>query len=174
MAATQSNLIDETWIRQNTSISDHVDIKLITPFIPISQDMLYGGCKGLFGDDLYNRLKQGNLDGNLSTNEIYLLELGRPALAWYICHLAVGEIATQIRGAGVGRTKNDNFESASKEEVDSKAFKYKNFADFYSQKVIEYLKNNYALYPQYTLNSPKLYEGGIFFGSKGRRGKCCR
>ena len=96
MAATQSYLIDETWIRQNTSISDHVDIKLIVPFIPISQDMLYGGCKGLFGDTLYDRLKQGLINGDLSQNETYLLELSRPALAWYICHLAVGEIATQM------------------------------------------------------------------------------
>ena len=71
MAATQSYLIDETWIRQNTSISDHVDIKLIVPFIPISQDMLYGGCKGLFGDTLYDRLKQGLINGDLSQNETY-------------------------------------------------------------------------------------------------------
>lgn len=174
MSATASNLIDETWIRQNTSISNHVDITLISPFIPIAQDILFSGCKGLFGDALYTRLCQGNILGDLNDNEIYLLELSRPALAWYICHISVGEIATQIRGSGVGRVKNDHFDAASREEVQDKSYKYKNFSEFYSQKVINYLEDNGSLYPEYSSTPKKeTYKGGIYFGSKGSGCRRC-
>lgn len=165
-------LITQAWIQKFTPIDQFVDMKILIPFIRISQEI---HVRSLVGNDLYNRLVQGTEDNDLTANEQTLLDKIRPTLAYDMVARNIPFIATQIRAAGVIKVANANIESADQRAVDSLENRAQSYADYYAQRVIKYLCENRSLFPLYQsdtdpkANSRTRY-GNFYFDDDG---DCC-
>lgn len=162
--------IDESWLKEKTPINDNVDVKVIVPFLDVAQDL---HLQPLLGSALYNRLMSGVVNSNLNANETALIRLLQPALAYYTVCVAIPFVATQIRAAGIVKTRSETIEAASKSEVDALRTASENMADFYGERVTRYLCVNSGLFPEYTTstdmvpNNSTPYNGGFYFGDDG-------
>lgn len=159
-------LITEQWIKEFTPIGEFVDMKLIKPFIKISEDI---HVRSLVGKEQYDRLLQGVASNDLTPNETTLLDLIRPSLAYYMVAKNLPFLSTQIRGAGVIKTSNNNIVQASDENVRSLEERCMSFCNYYSQRVIKYLCDNSSLFPLYssTVDPKSIKEtrfGSFYFG----------
>jgi len=105
--------ISENWLKTKTPLNQHCDIALIVPWIGVAQDL---ACQRVLGTALYTRLMAGIVANDLNTNETALIELVRPALAYYTVAYALPFVHAQIRNAGVVKTKNETIESVTKAE----------------------------------------------------------
>lgn len=167
-------LIKEEWIKRYTPIGDFVDIKIILPFLKISEEI---DVRSIVGELLYNRLKQGTEDSDLTTDEMILLDLIRPYLAYATVARSVPFISVQIRGAGVVKVLNANIQPATLQEVKDIETKCTNISDYYAQRILEYLCNNSSKFPLYnqpgnpSADSGTRYSGGFYFGCSCT-GKC--
>ena len=156
----------ETWMRNRTPLNANVDVALIVPFLGVAQEL---HIQPILGTALYERLMAGVTAGNLTPDETSLVELVRPALAYYTLSVAIPFVATQIRNSGIVKTKSDTVETASKAEVDALSVATANMADFYAQRVTKYLCSNSSSFPLYSTSDDMVperstnYSGGFYF-----------
>lgn len=157
----------ETWMRTRTPLNANVDVALIVPFLGTAQEL---HIQPVLGTALYERLMAGVTAGNLTPEETTLIEMVRPALAYYTLAVALPFVSTQIRNAGVVKTKSDTIEPATKAEVDALKAATENMADFYVQRVLKYLCANSSSFPLYSTSDDMVpstttnYSGGFYFG----------
>ena len=71
-------------------------------------------------------------------------------LIWYSQYSYIPFAAFQISNGGVFKHSSESSESVTKEELDSLTAKAKDFADFYTNRFIDYMIENSNLYPEYT------------------------
>lgn len=139
-------LISEEYLKRWTNISEFCDIAQLRPWFKVSEEIF---VTELVGQNLYLRLKQGVEVEDLNADELELLELIKPALAYNIAWRATPFIATQIRPAGVIKTVNPQIQPATEKEVANLQIQIKSVCDFYTQRIIQYLCDNSSKFPQY-------------------------
>lgn len=164
-------LVDEQWIKKNTPLNSQVDIRTIVPFIQVAQDL---NIQPILGTRLYQRLMEGVVNSDLNSNEVILLNIIRPALSYYTLAQAIPFIAIEIRGAGVVRAINANIQPADKSEINVLINSTTNIADFYAERVNDWLCKNGSLYPEYGTESNPVYpdrssqfNGGLYYDGDG-------
>ena len=68
-------LITEQWLKTYTPISDFVDMEVIRPYFKLSEDI---DVRQVIGSKLFDRLKQGTQNNNLTADEQELVTQIRP------------------------------------------------------------------------------------------------
>ena len=111
-------------IKDRTGLHANVDEKLVLPEIKTAQDMY---ILPALGSALYNEL-QTAVDANTYTNL---------------------QTSFQFYNKGLLRKSGENQENPSMQDMIDVANRYKARAEFYKQRLIKYLKQNNALYPNY-------------------------
>tara|TARA_B100001063_G_C16726244_1_gene536577 strand:- start:1307 stop:1567 length:261 start_codon:yes stop_codon:yes gene_type:complete len=61
--------------------------------------------------------------------------------------------AYQVKNAGVFKHISENAESVSKNEVDYLVNKEREFAEYYTRRMIDYVTYNISSYPEYNTNN---------------------
>lgn len=156
----------ENWIKTRTPINANVDVSLIVPFLVSAQDLW---IQPIVGTALYDRLMAGIVASNLTADETALLDLLRPALAYFTLSTALPFVATQVRNGGVVKTKSDQTEPASKAEVDALKAAAQNMAEFYAERATRYLCANASAFPLYSSSDDMQasgttnYNAGFYF-----------
>ena len=180
-------LIDETWLKANTSINANVDVRLLIPHVRVAQDLF---IQPILGTKLYQRLMEGIVASNLTQNEINLIDIVRPALAYYTLATGIPYLGIEVRGSGVVRAKNEKIEPATVAEMNILINSATNTAEFYAQRIKNWLCANSSLYSQYNTETTAIRpEGGssfnaglyygnskkssMFYGSEDENGPCC-
>lgn len=167
--------VSETWLKANTPINQNVEITTIVPFIGQAQDLR---CQPVIGTALYERLMAGIVANNLTAAETTLLNLIRPALAYWTLAVALPFISVQVRNGGTVKVKSDNTEPASASEVAGLVTVALNTAEFYTERIIRYLCDNSSSFPEYststdmTPNGSSPYNGGFIFPNDGGDSGC--
>ncbi len=139
--------ISETTLKSRTGISDAIDGKQIKPQIKLAQDML---VQPALGSTLYLRLQSGIEADNLSTTETLLLDnYIADCLIWYTMSLLPMALGYQFFSKGVLQKTAEESNTPSRSELESISDKYKQTAEFYKQRMIDYLRQNYTLYAEY-------------------------
>ena len=144
--ATGIQFLTEEWLKDNTPLTDNIDVKEIYPFINAAQDIY---IKDKLGKGLYDRLWDGIDNNNLNSDEINLLVLIRPCLAYYIVYEALPFLNAKIRNIGVVETadaKQANADRADRKELRAEVLRK---AEYYLVRINNYLCTNYALFPEY-------------------------
>ena len=138
-------------LKRNTIINGSVDADLFMQYIRISQTI---HITHYLGTDLYNRLQAGIIAADLTTVEDTLIQ---DYIQDALIHLAMAEYlpfaSVKVSNGGVFKHIPDNAESVESEEIDRLAQKEKDYADYYLKRLLDYLKFNQSLYPQYTTNT---------------------
>jgi hypothetical protein len=182
--SAQVIFIDASYIKAYSHIDGSVDEKDMLPSIIQAQD---SQIQPILGTDLFKKLKTEITAGTITGNYDTLLnEYVRMAtLKWFLVHFypyLQGKIMN-----GTIRSRNvDNITALSQSEVARLVDIERSNAQFYSERLIEYLQNNSSLFTEYTTNSgadmnpeTQTYsEGGLTISGTNRMNKlqnwnCC-
>lgn len=141
---------------KNTIIDGSVDTDKLLPFIKISQQM---HIQNYLGSELYNKISALITAGTLTDadNPDYFLlvnEYVQPMLIMFsmVDYMPFSNYA--VKQGGTYRHRSENAELPSKNEIDFLVQKYRDFADFYTRRFIDYMNYNASTkFPEYYSNS---------------------
>lgn len=154
--ATLAIFLSENWLKENTPIPSNLDVKEIYPFYKISQDKY---IRDVLGDALYNSLSasiiatKGSPAIPLTPDQITLLELIRPCLAYYCIYESIPFLATKIKNIGVNSTADDKQINAELARVKELRQEVLNNAQYYMVRIENYLCKYHTLYPEYVFTN---------------------
>lgn len=125
---------------KNTAMSGSVDTDKFIQFIKIAQEI---HVRNYMGTDLYNKISQDIIDGNLTGD---YLNLVNDYIQPMLIHFAMAEYlpfaAYTISNGGVYKHNSENSSIANKEEVDLLISRERDYAEYYTQRFIDYMSFN--------------------------------
>ena len=141
---------------KNSIIDGSVDSDKLLPFIKIAQQM---HIQNYLGTELYNKISALITAGTLTNadNPDYFLlvnEYVQPMLIMFsmVDYMPFSNYA--VKQGGTYRHRSENAELPSKAEIDFLVQKYRDFADFYTRRFIDYMNYNASTkFPEYYSNS---------------------
>lgn len=136
---------------RSSNLSGDVDSDKFIQYIAIAQDI---HIQRLLGTDLLEKIQADIIAGTLTGNYQTLVEdWVKPALIhWALVEfLPMGSVT--VSNGGVYRHEPENASALTKEEVDSLVSQERDFAVYYSNRLVDYLCNNSSLFPEYTSNT---------------------
>ena len=142
-------LISEKTLKENGVINNNVDNMYIFPAIHYAQD---AGLQPLIGTKLYNRLMDMVEDGTIGNNEDYKYLLDE-YITPFLLNKVTAEIqiplAFKLRNQGVVQQTGENTYVPSLKDMQYETQNYENKANFYSNRLSDYLRANRSKYPEY-------------------------
>jgi len=141
--------LSEETLKERTVVSAHVDTKLLNQAIWDVQERV---MQPILGTTLYNRLVAGIDAEDLTAEETTLLEdyLTNAMLFYVIAELPY-MLGYKFHNKNVLKKTAENAEAASMSELADVMKYYMNKAEFYEQRAIVFLKEQYKLgiFPEY-------------------------
>ena len=144
----QALLITQADIKALTSLNGNVDTDKIMPYIKLAQDI---HLTRLLGTPLIEKL-QADIIGNTLTGNYQTLVVTycKPVLIHYTMCEFLPFMAYSLSNKGVYKHTAESSESVQKNEVDYLAEKERTHAQYYAQRLTDYLCNNNSLFPEYS------------------------
>jgi hypothetical protein len=134
-------------VKQDTILSKNIDDKYLTEVILLCQDIY---IQPKLGSTFYNELKTDVIGSSLSgVNKTLMDDYIRPALKWRIVAEVAYTTSYPITNKGMVRRDGEASTAADKRDVDQQSSKYEDWAEFYTQRLIDYLCENETDYPNY-------------------------
>jgi len=133
-------LIDENILKERASIHSNIDPKLLYPEIKAAQDMY---IEPVLGTNLFNKIVDEVDAGTISGDYKDLLDdYIIAALIYFVLSSLPEAISFQFWNKGVVRKQGDNTELPSMSDLVSLSDKYRVRAEWYAQRLNNYLKAN--------------------------------
>ena len=143
-------------IVKNSIIDGNIDVDKLLPFIKLAQQI---EIQNLIGTDLYNKISNDITSGasggtGLTGNYLILVNTYiQPALIWFAQMNFIPFSAYTITNKSVLKHSSETAENVNKEEVDFLVAKAREYANYYSTRLVDYLSFNNDLFPEFTTNS---------------------
>jgi hypothetical protein len=146
--ATKALFISEDYVKENSVIDENVDVKLILPAIVQMQDMK---LQTALGTHLFKDLNNKIVAGTLSADEVTLIEdyISPMLLKWVMFELTT-VLLFKYRNKNVSKSNSENSFAIDTDEMNYLIGKWQNDAEWYEQRLIEYLCQEVAKFPKYT------------------------
>ena len=165
---TNTFLISETKLRSFSDINSNVDTELLRNAVRIAQDL---EIQRIIGTLLYDSLMT-QVDNGVFTDANYetlLNDYIQPSLLYWSYYYALEDIMIRPRNNGVLiPTGGENSIEADKYYYNTKRTSTQNKAEYYSEKLSNYLITNTNLFPE-TQSTTQLYQNlpdfGVQYGS---------
>ena len=147
---TQQDLV------RNSIIDGNVDYDKVIQFVKVAQII---DVQNLLGSDLYNKISADIISGaaggaGLTGNYLTLVtEFIQPTLIWFAQMNYIPFAAYQIKNGGVFKHSSETAQNVDKNEVDYLVSKAREYANYYSTRMVDYLSFNDNLFPEYNQNS---------------------
>lgn len=153
---------------KNTALSGNVDTDKFIQFIKLAQEI---HVQNYLGTDLYNKISSDIIASSLTGDYLTLVnDYIQPMLI----HFAMAEYlpfaAYTIANGGVYKHNSENATQPLKEEIDSLIAKERDYAEYYTNRFIEYMSFNAgSKFPEYFSNNNEdiypdkdaLYQGWV-------------
>ena len=147
--------ISEAKLKDSTAINLNVDVELLLPYVRQAQK-LYVETK--LGTDLTQKLKDLIVAGTIGNvgNEAYKTLVDEyigdmlPNLAFY--H-AIPFLRFKIENGNIYSKTSETGTALSTEEAQHLREEVRNTAEYYTERMIEYVRNNITSFPEYNTNS---------------------
>ena len=142
-------LVSTKTLKENSVINNNVDDMYVLPAVEFAQDE---GLQSLIGTKLYNKLMDLVADGSMSgaTDYKYLLD---EYITPYLINKVTADIqiplAFKLRNQGVVQQTGENTYVPSLKDLQYVAQSYENKANFYGQRLSDFLHANRSKYPEY-------------------------
>ena len=142
-------------LKDKSIINGNVDADKIIHFIEIAQDIY---IHQYLGTSLYDKLQSliiaDTLDDVGNSNYKLLRDnYIKPCMIWFTHIEYLPESLFTIDNSGLTRHRGENEDVVDFAEVDRLVDKARARADFYTQRMVDYLCNNSNLFPEYLNNS---------------------
>ena len=135
---------------KNTIIDGNVDTDKFLQFIKIAQEI---HIQNYLGTQLYLKISN-DVDNNTLTGDY--LELVTDYIQPMLIHYAMVDYlpfaAYQIKNGGVFKHRSENSETPSKVEVDFLVQKYRDFAEYYTRRFVDFMCFDNNKFPEYNDN----------------------
>ena len=165
-------LVSEATMKKNSVVNNNVDGMYLLPEIEFAQD---AGLQPIIGTKLYNKLMDLVEDGSItgSTDYKYLLD---EYITPYLVNKVTADIqiplSFKLRNQGVVQQTDANTYVPSMKDIQYVIQNYENKANFYSNRLSDYLRANRSKYPEYCSvdscadmpSNKDAYNTGIFLG----------
>ena len=143
--------INRTDLVKNSIIDGNVDTDKFIQFIKIAQQI---DIQNLLGTDLYNKISADIVAGSLAGNYLSLVNtFVQPTLIWFAQMNYIPFAAYQIKNGGVFKHTSETAQNVDKNEVDYLVAKAREYANYYSTRLVDYLSFNDNLFPEYNSNT---------------------
>ena len=143
--------ISEEKLKDSTAINLNVDVNLLLPYVKQAQK-LYVETK--LGTDLTEHLKSEIVAGTLAGADKTLVDeyIGDMLPNWAFFH-AVPFLRFKIENGNIYSKTSETGNSISTEEAQHLREEVRNTAEYYTERMIDYVTNNIASFPSYSTNS---------------------
>lgn len=151
--------ITTKYLKDTTSLTNNIDIDDLQPLIKTSSDMW---VKSILGTYFFNDLLQKFNNQNLTANEIELVKIIKPAIAWRVAADATIELSYQLKNKGIQSQNGDYSNSADYKAIMFNYHHKKDKASFYENRLSEFLMKNKDNYTAFTssFNNDSSIKGG--------------
>ena len=110
--------------------------------------------QNLLGTDLYNKISADIIADTLSGDYLNLVNnYVQPTLIWFAQMTYIPFAAYQIKSGGVFKHSSETAQNVDKNEVDYLVAKAREYANYYSTRMVDYLCFNDNLFPEYNTNT---------------------
>ena len=137
-------------LKRNTILDGNVDTDKFKPYVKIAQEI---HIQNYLGTDLYKRLQTGIISDDLTVNEETLIGYIQNALIHWAAVDYLPFAAYTVGNGGIYKHLPENAVQVEKDEVDRLVQAERDFAQYYTQRMIDYLCDNSTLYPEYSSNT---------------------
>jgi hypothetical protein len=141
-------LITKEDLYKYTQLKGNVDIDNISPFIKVAQDI---EIQSVLGTILYRKILTDVLNGTLANQ--YLL-LTSTYIQPMLIHYAMADFMQfhgyEVSNAGILRNNPENTVLPDKNEIDILVKRYRQIAETYRKRLVDYITLNVGLFPEYT------------------------
>ena len=146
--------VNEDKLKSSTAINYNVDTAFLLPFLKIAQDK---HLQIILGTKLYDKLQNdiAGVDGATLTGAYKTLvdDYIQDAIIHYALVEALPFISFQIKNGSITQKNSENGTAATRQDVDYLVQKERDSAEFYGQRIVEYLCNDSSLFPEYSQNT---------------------
>ena len=143
--------ISENKLKESTAINMNVDVDLLLPYV-LQAQKLY--CEPKLGTNLYQKLEAditaGTLTGAYKTLVDDYISFMLVNYAFYHC---IPFLRFKVENGNIYAKTSETGTSLSTEEAQHLREEVRNTSEYYTERLIEYLKNNTSLFPEYNTNS---------------------
>jgi len=141
-------LVSEQRMKQWTSLDNNIRIDLLTPSIIQAQDIY---IQDTLGTKFYKRLKAGVIANDLTTDEsTFLKDYVGPCLIQYALYLLLPNLKYKMVEAGIVNGTSEETQATTLEEMQYLRESALDTAQFYNQRMLEYLIDNPGMFADYT------------------------
>jgi predicted glycosyl hydrolase (DUF1957 family) len=145
---------NEDKLKSSTALNYNVDTAFLLPFLKIAQDK---HMQVILGTDLYEKIENDIAGvGGASLTGVYKTLVDdyiQDAIIHYALIEALPFISFQIKNGTVTQKNSENGTAATKEDLNWLIQKERDTAEFYGQRIVDYLCDNSSSFPEYTSNS---------------------
>ena len=143
--------ISEEKLKDSTAINLNVDVNLLLPYVRQAQK-LYVETK--LGTDLTQKLKDEIIAGTLAGAYKTLVDeyIGDMLPNWAFYH-AIPFLRFKIENGNIYSKTSETGTALSTEEAQHLREEVRNTAEYYTERLIQYVKNNISSFPEYNTNS---------------------
>ena len=165
--------ISETFLKDNTLLHENIDFKYLRPVVLMCQDI---HIQHKIGTTLYNELKTQITNSTLTAANLTLLEdYIQPSLLYWVQAEAPTAISYKFLNKGLHQQSSENSSNASLDEINFISKRYKDKAEWYTERLVTFLLENESNYPAYANHDDGLdliqpdtrtYTTGMFLGRR--------
>jgi hypothetical protein len=143
--------VSEAKLKDSTAINLNVDVDLLLPYVRQAQK-LYVETK--LGTDLTDKLKAEITAGTLAGAYKTLVDdyIGDMLPNWAFYH-AIPFLRFKIENGNIYSKVSETGTALSTEEAQHLREEVRNTAEYYTERMIDYVCNNNSLFPEYSTNS---------------------
>ena len=143
--------ISENKLKESTAINMNVDVDLILPHILVAQKIY---LEPKLGTDLYQKLEADITAGTLTGAYKTLVDeyIGDMLPHWGFYNL-IPYLRFKVENGNIYSKTSESGNALSTEESQHLREEVRNTAEYYTERMIEHIKNNISSYPEYNTNS---------------------
>lgn len=131
-----------------TQLKGNLDIDNISPFIKVAQDI---EIQSVLGTILYRKILTDVMNNTLAGNYLTLTSTYiQPMLIHYAMADFVMFHGYEITNAGILKNNPENTITPDKSEIDSLTKRYRQIAETYRRRLVDYITLNVGLFPEYS------------------------
>ena len=141
-------LVSEQRMKQWTALDNNIRIDVLTPAILNAQNVY---TQQSLGTRFYNRLKQGVMNSDLTTNEnAFLKDYVGPSLMQYALYLVLPSLKYKLAEKGILNGTSEETQATGLDEMKYLRQNAMDLAQFYDERLREFLQDNPGMFPEYT------------------------
>jgi hypothetical protein len=143
--------ISENKLKDSTAIGNSVDVEYILPYIKVAQKKY---IETKLGTDLFAKLQSDISGGSLAgVYQTLVDDYIQDALVHWSFYEALPFLRFKIMNNNVVTKTAENSNPISETEAQGLREEIRNTAEFYTERLINYIKHNTSSYPEYNTNT---------------------